>query len=303
MASWSPELLYLRAPTLLEIQKPTSMSTYRQSEDTTTVRQPADIKKNSKPNTIQLLAKEANSTGALHYYYVYTDNKGNQTYLSAYPENSYYPWGDLVTKTGTYQQGTPDYKPSVLIGTISGSAQDVASTFQGLKSEFTRVENANIAYAGGDILHPKLDTSNSVVTTALYNCVSSSQIQLQDGKGPRSDVSLNIRAPGQSTQLLLPVNSKDTEKSSASSINQQHKSILVMYSANGAETGEIDVKKMIQELQKANYNKKDIMAVLNTVYEIQNIPETQRSRLATTAIDNANTIVAATPVANSQNTL
>lgn len=281
------------------------MSTYKQSTDTATFRKPEDIQKNSQRNTIQLLAKEAiKGSGLLHYYYVYTDNSGKQTYLSAYPQNTNPPWGKLVTKTGTYSRGTPDFKDSVLIGTISGNANDVAQTFQSLKTEFSRVENAQIDY---NSFRNGLTNSNSVATTALYNCVSNSQVQMKDDEGPRSDSSLDDRAPGQSTQILQPAKSKDQESKSTQENNpsttEQHKSILAMYSADGTATGKISVSKMIQELQTANYSKEDITAVLSTMYEMQNVPEAQRLQLAMEEIDRVNQTMAATLSASSQNTL
>lgn len=282
------------------------MSTYKQSTDTTTFRTPAEIQKNSKRNTIQLLAKEAiKGSGVLHYYYLYTDNNGKQTYLSAYPEKTNPPWGKIVTKTGTYKDKTPDFENSFTIGTISGDAQDVAETFQSLNTEFARVEAAGIEYnSTTNFIYP--NNSNAVATTALYNCVSDSQIQLQNGKGPRNDIDLNLRAPGQATQIPLTANSKSqekgTEKNSDSATTAQHKSILAMYSADGTANGQIDVSKMIQELQTAKYSKVDITAVLNTMYEIQKIPESQRSQMAATAIEKANTTASATPLKESNAT-
>jgi hypothetical protein len=277
------------------------MSTYKQSTDTTTFRKPTDIQKNSKPNTIQLLAKEAiPGSKVLHYYYLYTDNNGKQTYLSAYPEKDKAPWGKLVTKTGTYKDKTPDFRDSVSIGTISGSPQEVAQTFQSLQTEFARVETAGIDYNSANGIN--INNSNAVAATALYNCVSNSQIQLQNGQGPRDDIFLNARALGQTTQILPPENSKTKESKSAeknSATTDQHKSILAMYSADGTANGKIDVSKMIQELQTAKYSKADITAVLNTMYEIQKIPESQRSQLATTAIEEANKTASATPSAES----
>jgi hypothetical protein len=293
--------------TPLKRQKLAPMSTtYKQSTDTTTFRTPADIQKTSERNTIQLLAKEAiKGSGVLHYYYLYTDNNGKQTYLSAYPEKTNYPWGKLVTKTGTYKDKTPDFQDSVSIGTIGGSAKEVAQTFQSLKTEFTRVETAGIKYNSlSNGLN--INNSNSVAATALYNCVANSQIQLQDGIGPREVSSLNDRAIGQATQILQPATSnspaaKSTEKSSATT--DKHKSILAMYSADGTANGKIDVSKMIQELQTAKYSKEDITAVLNTMYEIQNVPAAQRSQLAATAIESANKTASATPTVDRQATL
>jgi hypothetical protein len=182
-------------------------ATYKQSTDTTTFRTAADIQTSSKRNTIQLLAKEAiKGSGVLHYYYLYTDNNGKQTYLSAYPEKTNYPWGKLVTKTGTYKDKTPDFQDSVSIGTISGSAKDVAQTFQSLKTEFTRVETAGIEYNSfSNGLN--INNSNSVAATALYNCVANSQIQLQNGIGPREVSSLNDpKAPKKTPIRSLPIN-------------------------------------------------------------------------------------------------
>jgi hypothetical protein len=76
-----------------------------------------------------------------------------------------------------------------------------------------------------------------------------------------------------------------------------------MYSADGTAKGKIDISKMIQELQTAKYSKEDITAVLNTMYEIQNIPEAQRSQLAATAIESANKTASATPTVDRQATL
>jgi arginine repressor len=96
---------------------------------------------------------------------------------------------------------------------------------------------------------------------------------------------------------------KATTSANESTTTEQYKSILAMYSADGTASGKIDVSKMIRELQTAKYSKEDTTAVLNTMYEIQNIPEAQRSQMAADAIESANKTSLATPTVDHQATL
>jgi hypothetical protein len=162
---------------------------------------PAAIKANSERNTIQVMAKEAvPGTGSVHLYFIYTNNDGKQFYLSAYPENPTPPWGKIVIKKGEWQQGTPDYKNSFRLSTIrsdSQNPQEVFDTFQSLKNEMQRIDDANIPYLG------VVSNSNAAAGTAMRNVNSYTNItQLNEGN-------LFLFAPGINQQLLSP---KSNEK-------------------------------------------------------------------------------------------
>jgi hypothetical protein len=165
---------------------------------------PQSISKGAERNTIQLLTKDA-VPGAKHYYYLYTNNSGKQFYLSAYPESTLPPWKKIKMKTGEYVAGkqNPEWQPSNKIGVMrstSGNAQEVYETFQNLKGEFKRIDNAGIDY-GGD-----RNNSNSAAMTALSNATLTSDIAFEDNRGPE----FGTFAPGQNDRLVAP---KGLEKS------------------------------------------------------------------------------------------
>jgi hypothetical protein len=154
-----------------------------------TFHSPQDIQQNSPRNTIQLLAREAfDKTGIMHYYYLYTNNSGNQSYVSAFPEKLIPPNGKIIMENGAYVAGSPDFKNSIRVGEITGDSKSVADAFNNIKGEFRRIHK-NYDYL-------PWQNSNSAAVTALFN----SGIQFKRGTPTPGDFS-NVNAPGQSTDL------------------------------------------------------------------------------------------------------
>jgi hypothetical protein len=153
---------------------------------------PDDIQQNSGRNTVQLLAREAfDNTGIMHYYFMYTDNSGHQSYVSAFPEN-----GKIIMENGAYTAGSPDFRRSIRVGEITGSPEEVAKAFNNIKGEFRRMHK-NYDYL-------PWQNSNSAAVTALFN----SGIHFKRGTPRPGDFS-NVNAPGQSTYLSPKSLNKD----------------------------------------------------------------------------------------------
>jgi hypothetical protein len=173
---------------------------------------PGDIQQGSGRNTIQLLAREAfDNTGIMHYYFMYTNNSGNQSYVSAFPEKFIPPNGKIIMENGAYVSGSPDFRRSIRVGEITGSPEDVANAFNNIKGEFRRIHK-NYDYL-------PWQNSNSAATTALFN----SGIHFKRGTPTPGDFS-NVNAPGQSTDLSPKSLNKDNikgqeEKSYSSTTN------------------------------------------------------------------------------------
>jgi hypothetical protein len=161
---------------------------------------PGDIQQSSGRNTIQLLAREAfDNTGIMHYYFMYTDNSGNQSYVSAFPENLIPPNGKIIMESGAYVSGSPDFRRSIRVGEITGSPEEVATAFNNIKGEFRRIHK-NYDYL-------PWQNSNSAAVTALFN----SGIHFKRGTPTPGDFS-NVNAPGQSTDLSPKSLNKDNIK-------------------------------------------------------------------------------------------
>jgi hypothetical protein len=160
---------------------------------------PRDIQNSASQykNTIQLLAKTAVEPGQeKHYYYVYTNNSGQQYYLAGYPENPKPPFGNIVQKSGEYQPGTPDFKDSVRVGIISsntGNSQEVYNTFQNMKSAVRVIQDQKIPY------QPLHENSNAAAISALYGVDG---IQFGRRSLPTPLGREDVKAPGQDIQLI-----------------------------------------------------------------------------------------------------
>jgi hypothetical protein len=150
-------------------------------------------------NTIQLLAKTAVEPGpAKHYYYVYTNNNGQQYYLSGYPKNPTPPFGNIVGKAGEYKPGTPDFRNSVRVGIISsntGNPQEVYNTFQNMKSAMRVIQDSKIPY------QPLYENSNAAAISVLYGVDG---IRFGRRSLPTPAGRQDIYAPGQDIQLIPP---------------------------------------------------------------------------------------------------
>jgi hypothetical protein len=163
------------------------------AEDSTKQYPAPQIAAKSERNTIQLLAKDVDQTlgAAKHLYYVYTDNKGKQTYLSGYPDFSTIrptaPLGNIVGKTGDYkpnspgkEDGSPDYAPSIKLVTYRSSTnnpQEVAANFKLLQAEVQKIQDAKVPY------NPKGPNSNSVAMQALSRTSQVSDIRTPNING------------------------------------------------------------------------------------------------------------------------
>lgn len=148
-------------------------------------------------NTIQLLAKTAVEPGpAKHYYYVYTNNEGQQYYLSGYPENPTPPFGNIVGKIGEYKPGTPDFRNSVRVGIIrsnTGNPEEVYNTFQNMKSAMRVIQDSKIPY------EPLYKNSNAAAISVLYGVDG---IKFGRRSLPTPAGRQDIYAPGQDIQLI-----------------------------------------------------------------------------------------------------
>jgi hypothetical protein len=166
------------------------------------LRSTRDIQQSSGRNTIQLLARQAfNGFDVKHYYYMYTDNAGKQSFVSAFPERIIPPNGKIIMEHGPYVAGSPDFQRSVRVGEITGDPQAVANAFNNIKGEFRRIHK-NYDYL-------PWQNSNSAAVTALFN----SGIHFKRGTPTPGDFS-NVNAPGQSTDLSPKSLNKDNIKGS-----------------------------------------------------------------------------------------
>jgi hypothetical protein len=187
------------------------MAIYGKHEDKSKWYSSQEIKATSERNTIQLLAKDAVGIGgAKHYYFVYTNNQGKQSYVSAYPQNPLPPFGKIVMKTGEYKLNTPDFKDSIKVMTFSSPAnnpKDVERSFSLLKKEFGRIESANISYGGLS------KNSNSAALTALHNITLSADVSYENNAGPTG-----VFAPGNDDYLMPAEYSKKSNANGGESV-------------------------------------------------------------------------------------
>jgi hypothetical protein len=173
------------------------------AEDTSKVYQANQIKSTSEHNTIQLLAKDAipGINGIKHLYFVYTDDKGKQTFLSGYPESVTPPWKNIKMETGQYKAGSPDYLPSIKLVTYRSSTnnpQEVATNFKLLKAEVEKIQAAKIPY------NPKGPNSNSVIMQALSRTSQVSKIETPNVNGVLSVGNEEFMLPGMYTAVTKP---------------------------------------------------------------------------------------------------
>jgi hypothetical protein len=161
--------------------------------------EPQNIK--PEPNTIYLMARRA-GTGVDHLYYLYTNSKGEQFSLSAFPKNdrSASPlataqnildgggnWGPIIRKAGLYVSGSPDYYPSTRLAVYRSPTNDpteVARDFQLLKREYDKIEGAQIPYRLNGA------NSNSAAMTAERNWGNSTGITLVGPEYNRTDINV-----------------------------------------------------------------------------------------------------------------
>jgi hypothetical protein len=129
--------------------------------------------------------KPVYNTGEYHAFLIYEDDSGNVFYArggntadinggsaDGSPELGYTSgpgFGDIATRYGSYEPGTPDYfQPSELQGLPSqlirtGSDSDLSQTWNSILTTMDRIGAADLPY------NPMYQNSNSVITTALKN--------------------------------------------------------------------------------------------------------------------------------------
>jgi hypothetical protein len=169
---------------------------------------PINIK--PEPNTIYLMARNA-GPGVDHLYYLYTNSKGQQFTLSAFPKNdrSKVPgatieniingggsWGSIVRKAGLFLPNTPDYFDSTKLAVYRSQTNDpneVARDWQLLKREYDKIEGATLPYRLNGY------NSNSAATTAERNWGNSTEITTTNQQPSRTD----INTPGSQYDQII----------------------------------------------------------------------------------------------------
>jgi hypothetical protein len=136
-----------------------------------------------------------------HLFFVYTNDKGSQSYISGYPHHDPNldsinrldsPFGSIVRKGGEYKKNTPDYESYAHVGTISGDPQSVYKVYQDLKSKVQEIHDSNIPYG-------PFQNSNSTAVTALKDTLASRGIKFEL---PR-DIN-DLASPGSMNNLNKP---------------------------------------------------------------------------------------------------
>jgi hypothetical protein len=161
-------------------------------------------------NTIELRAKVALSPHVVpsdlnrdlkHLFFVYTNDKGQKSYISGYPDHSLgleslknlgSPFGEIVRKGGEYKNNSPDYEPYVHVATISGDPQSVYKLYEDLKSQVEHIAQSHITYS-------PVQNSNSTAVTALKNALADRGIKFE----LPADIS-GAATPGSFNDLNLP---------------------------------------------------------------------------------------------------
>jgi hypothetical protein len=249
------------------------MAIYGKHEDKNKWYSPQEIRSQSERNTIQLLAKDAVGIGgAKHYYFVYTNNQGKQTYLSAYPEKPFPPFGKIVMKTGEYKPNTPDFKDSIKVMTFRSTIDnpiDVASSFVLLRGQFRRIQAANISYGG------LTNNSNSAALTALHNITLTANVSYENNAGPTG-----VFAPGNNDYLMPAEYSKVNKANGKESTTLQQTdnreiSFVPQTVPAQSSTGNVDLDRALAMLDQMNNKEANS---INSPSEVEKTIVASRSR-------------------------